>query len=146
MLSIDKPTYVLGDVVHIRGTLTNLTPDNMSLTIWEASTGIIYGDEKRVWEYPEGFFQLFLAPPPIEEIDLKPGETISLGWATADWNMTGLHRTIKSSGERSRVLYDGFPVPEGQYYLTWKPEFWLRVDDHLHTERIDDAIPFTITK
>jgi hypothetical protein len=146
MLSIDKPTYVLGDIVHIKGTLTNLTPNNISLSIsWDASTTIVYEkEEKPVWVNPEGFFHLFLAPPPMEDVDLKPGETLSLRWVTVDWNMTGLHRSIQSG--KSRVVYDDALVPEGQYYLLWSPMFTLNnVENHPY-ERIEDTISFTITR
>jgi hypothetical protein len=146
MFSIDKPTYVLGETVHIRGTLTNLTPDNISLSVWEATTTIIDEKRKNVWRNPEWDFLPGLGPPPIEEVDLRPKETRSLDWATADWNMTGLHRTIKSSAERSRVLYNDSPVPEGQYDLLWRPEFWFRVNNQLQIEEIEDTISFTITK
>lgn len=145
MLSIDKPTYVLGDTVHIKGTLTNLTPNNISLTISEASTTIIHEkEEKAVWMNPEGYYQLFLAPPPMEEVNLKPGETLSLGWTSADWNMTGLHKSIQSG--RNRVVYDDSPVPEGQYYLSWRPMFTLsNVENHPY-ERIEDTTSFKITR
>lgn len=131
MLSIDKPTYVLGETVHIRGTLTNLTPNNISLRIWDAATYLIYEkNQKTVWMNPEEFLQAGFVPPPIEYVDLGQGETRSLGWVTADWNITGLDS----------------PVSEGQYHLLWRPWFTLTNVEHKPSEGIEDTITFTITK
>ena len=145
MLSIDKPTYVLGDTVHIKGTLTNLTPKNISLSIWDATTKI-FNKGNFLWVSPEWSLPAGIGPPPIEDVDLRPGEILSLDWATRDWNMTGIHRTSPSSAERSLVIYNGILVPEGQYDVFWNHEFWFRVNDHLQIEEIDDTISFTITK
>jgi len=146
MLSIDKPTYVLGDTVHIKGTLTNLTPKNISLSIWDATTKI-FNNGNFLWVSPEWSLQGGIGPPPIEDVDLRPGEILSLDWATRDWNMTGIHRTSPSSAERSLVIYNGILVPEGQYDVFWNHQFSFRVNStYVQEEMIDDTIPFTITK
>lgn len=146
MLSIDKPTYVLGDTVHIKGTLTNLTPKNISLSIWDATTKI-FNKGNFLWVSPEWSLPAGIGPPPIEDVDLRPGEILSLDWATRDWNMTGIHRTNPSSGERSQVIYNDILVPEGQYDVFWNHQFSFRVNStYVQEETIDDTIPFTITK
>ncbi len=152
MLSIDKPTYVLGDIVHIKGTITNLTPINFSLgfgyfniwssmiTIWDDKGGII-------WVSPEWYRLGGIGPPPADTFDLKAEETIIFDWATRDWNMTGLHIIPRQPNESSgRVAYNDFLVPEGQYYLIYQPEYSYIVNNSWQRESFDVTIPFTITK
>ncbi len=74
MLSIDKPTYVLGDIVHIKGIMTNLTPNNFSLSIWSSMIKIVdenITSRKTVWMSPEWDFAGGIGPLPMDSVDLK---------------------------------------------------------------------------
>lgn len=141
--SIDKPEYSLGENIHIKGNITNLTLNHISFDIGHAMIRIV--DEnttslETVWVSPELVFQPGLGPAPMDSINLKPIETISLDWATTNWNMTGLHKT------NGQVTYNDFPIPEGQYALIWRPQFYFSVNEQSETEKVNDTIQFTITK
>ena len=147
--SIDKPTYSIGEIVHIKTTITNLTPNDWSFNIG-GSIIEVRNSTKPVWTYPENVYFSFLAPWPGSEIDLLPGETkIIENWMTADWNMKGLHHSSgnimdywlpwNSTGiSLIGNFYNDYFVSEGQYTVIW----YTLAD--LGDTRIE--IPFTITK
>lgn len=144
--SIDKPVYSLGEDIHIKATITNFTPNNISFSSGTAMIWIENETRKRSWAHPESTFGGGFGPAPRTNwINLGSEETISLDWASIDWNMTGLQRifTRHSSLLSSKVVYNDFLVPEGQYMLIWSPNFSFQ---NINNEKISDIIPFTITK
>lgn len=138
--SIDKPTYSIGEIVHIKTTITNLTPNNRSF-YFGGSMIEVRNSTKPVWVYPEGMYYAALGGLPGSEIDLSPGETKTLDQRmTADWNMTGLHYN------REGIFYNNNFVPEGQYTVSWPTEIRYAASGFWHRESIEEEIPFTITK
>jgi hypothetical protein len=140
-LSIDKPVYSQGETVHIKATLTNLTPDYLTLDFdyytFDISNNIFHDI---VWTYPEYMWGVALAPGPSTQIVIPPGETKTGGqWSGADWNMKGLH--LATNGET--VYYDDHFVPEGQYTLRWETRLRIRDKGGDGTE---EQISFIITK
>jgi len=137
--SIDKPSYSIGEIVHIKSTITNLSPNNMSFQF--ESMIYVMNNIEAVWIYPEFMFTQGLGPLPMSQINLSSGETKILEeWMTADWNMIGLH--YNSSG----VYYDDYFVPEGQYTVLWPTDIGYDDSRTMHYESIEEEIPFTITK
>lgn len=138
--SIDKPIYSIGEIVHIKTTITNLTPNNRSIN-FGGSLVYVRNNTKTVWVYPELMFSQGLGPLPGSEIDLLPGEIkILKKWMTADWNMIGLHYTSEND------KYNDYFVPEGQYTVKWPTEIGYDDSKTMHWESIEEEIPFTITK
>ena len=141
-LSIDKPSYSLGETVHIKATFTNISPEEIKIDL---NTGSIFRimntSDLSVWTYPEYMWYAFLAPnPPVIHLTLSPGETKTEGyWSIVDWNMTGL---VYESGYRN--VYNDHLVPEGQYTLIWFTIPYNPSTDK--TDLIHEEIPFTITK
>ncbi len=121
-LSIDKQTYHYGETMHIRGTVTNLSPhSNISLFLTEYQIYLINSTGGEAWTSPLGIYDGLdsLRPPFEQEFTLKPYETINVPYATAEWNFTGLMvRPIWAY-----ALYTGKLVPEGTYTIQWWPSY-----------------------
>lgn len=58
MLSLDKPVYSVGEVIHFKSTVTNLTPRNISLDFDVNVIWIVNSTGERVWMYPEHKFRI----------------------------------------------------------------------------------------
>lgn len=167
MLTIDKQVYSIGEIVHIKATVTNLTPRDISLDFSVNWIWIENATEKTVWMYPESYFASGITPALKglwinldpqgsagivslmtyrECISSDPGINcfISIDDATLPWNMSGLTEIITESSDtvQIQIAYNDYPVPEGQYTLVWTPT--LRLDDQ--EETITETISFTITK
>lgn len=141
-LSVDKPVYSQGDTVHIKATLTNLTPDYLTLDFYSYLFDILNSSRDIVWTHPEYMWNAGIGPPPETQIVIPPGETKTGGeWSTADWNMKGLH-FAKGGGP---VYYDDHFVPEGQYTLMWDANIHNRSNDKYDQPYLQ-TISFTITK
>lgn len=145
-LSIDNPEYSPNQQVYIKATATNLKPMNVSLTIDASMIWIVNSTGKRIWAYPESTFIGGLGSTPVNWIELGPEETISLAWATTDWNMTGLQEVRKTLVDRISIqaIYNDHPVPEGQYSLIWAPQF--RIQGSSQSDYLEDVISFIIAK
>lgn len=149
VFSIDKPVYHLGEIVHIRATVTNLSPESITLSrflnhlsVRDSST------EDMVWLHPEDDFAGYFGPPTSDGLpfSLAPGETKLLGrWASADWNMTGLHVTLNAEGRLipPGVAYNPGLVPAGHYIAAWNID--ISSSSQPRYERIEEKIPFEIT-
>lgn len=172
-ISIDKPAYSQGESMHIKSTVTNLSPYNVSLDFDVNAIWIYNSSGKKVWTYPERIFFIGLGPG-IDNLWIDLGPYCSAGlaslwkyrsdWpdvpkepckysiddATVNWNMTGLHTvTTRYPGHTStRIVYDDHYLPEGEYTLVWKPT--LRLGSQWEwggqQETLSETIPFTITK
>lgn len=150
--SIDKPIYSIGEIVHIKSTITNLSPNNKHFWIGDSSDPMIrVGNSTHIWTwlYPEFAYAFSFFPLPPSYIELSPGETKTIAWMTSDWNMKGLHHSSgnvmdywlpwNSTGiSLIGNFYNDYFVSEGQYTVTW-----TTLAD-LGDTRIE--IPFTITK
>lgn len=147
-LSIDKPSYFRGETVHIKGTFTNISPDNITLWLNYYEIRIRNRSDNSVWVYPEYLFVPALGPgPPYIQFTLSPGETKTGGnWSTVDWNMVGLHLTLNAEGRLvyPYVLHDNDYVPSGQYTLMWRINLQSINDNK--GDNFEEEIPFTITK
>ncbi len=152
--------------MYIKGTVTNLGPNNVSLDLDVNAVWIYNSSKKLVWTYPEEVFDMGFGPG-IEGrwIDLGPycsAGLVSLwkfrtDWpdvpkepckysideATVNWNISGLRTvTTRFSGiTRIQTVYDDHYLPEDQYTLVWKPT--LRLGGQRET--LSETIPFTIT-
>ncbi len=152
-LSIDKSTYTQGEIVHIKANLTNLTPDVLPLKLTPAVVQIKNSSSgKVVWMYPESGLIDFFGPPIENDLELRPGETVTLDRMAADWNMTGIHVVTEQlpGAWSAKALYDGHLVPAGQYTLVWPSSIGSgnRYDNNDSRDRydqIDEKINFTIT-
>ena len=130
--SIDKPSYSIGEIVHIRTTITNLTPNNMTVLIMRLHIDVMNSTNNLVWTTVAGI----LGPYPGNTFDLSPGETKILEkYMSADWNMKGRGGS-----------YNNLFVPEGQYTVNWYPDIAYTYSGSRHWEDIHETIPFTITK
>ncbi len=159
--SIDKPTYSIGEIVHIKSTITNLTPNKRFFRLGGHSPMIEVGNSTNgwVWIYPEFAYAFYVFPLPPDYINLSPGETKTIAWMTADWNMKGLHflpeRDVYNEyyvpWEREGLslkgdFYNDYFVSEGQYNITWSTGIAYLASENWHSESLDERIPFTITK
>lgn len=138
-LSIDKPVYSQGEIVHTKATLTNITPNDLTLTLESEGVRIENSARQKVWTYPEWEMVNAIAPTPEYDLHLSSGETATIDHMTASWNMTGLH-IIATPGD---VYYDDHPVPAGQYTLVWPGRIESKSDRQY--DQIYEQIPFTIT-
>ncbi|OHE56370.1 MAG: hypothetical protein A3K61_06480 [Thaumarchaeota archaeon RBG_16_49_8] len=146
-LSIDKPVYSLGGGdMHVKGTVTNLTPQDVTIQIENALIWVKNSTGETVWIYPESNAAVLIGPPTRDSLNIGRGETVLINLATADWNLTGVHTvtTKESNIIHVRAVYDEKPLPEGEYTLVWWPRFTLW--EGPQTERIEDTVPFTITR
>ena len=147
-LSVDKPVYSLGETVHFKATLTNLTPDYLALKLDFYAFYIENSSRSNsmVWTYPEYMRAAGFGPgPPSMQLFLAPGETKTGGqWSGADWNMKGLHVVTQQFPGFTRVsaAYDDHLVPEGQYTLRWDASIYINEKGDYTSEQ---AINFTIT-
>lgn len=159
--SIDKSTYSIGEIVHIKTTISNLSPNNMSFRLGGQGSGtmIEVGNSTNgwVWIYPEFPFVFNNFPLPPVYFDVLAGETKIIAWMTADWNMKGLHH---SSGNVSEYylpwnstglslignFYNDYFVSEGQYTVTWPSSIAYVASGSWHSENFEERIQFTITK
>ncbi|MCL4435851.1 MAG: hypothetical protein M1503_01510 [Thaumarchaeota archaeon] len=146
ILSIDKPVYSLGGDMHVKGTVTNLTPDDVTIRIDNALIWVENITGATVWIYPESNAAVIIGPPTIDSINIGRGETVQINLATVDWNLTGVHTvtTKESNIINIRAVYDEKPLPQGEYRLVWWPRFTLWEGPQMN--RIEDTIPFTITR
>ncbi len=143
-LSIDKPSYRLGEIMHIKGSVTNLSPTaNVTLTLGEYQLYVFNSTGGEVWTSPIGFYDGLdnLRPMYTREFTLTPLETLKLDYTTADWNFTGLEVTPSVTAR-----YTGVQVPEGTYTIKWSPLYGTDLGqlDQVTREPID--IIFTITR
>jgi len=142
-LSIDKPAYSPGEIVHIKATITNITPDDLSLELINSLPKIENISRWAVWMYPEHMFAGGLGAIIEYDFHLSPGETLTLDHMTVDWNQVGLHvvTTELPGSFKLTVYHDDNPVPEGQYTLLWPAYIkYYRGDG----ESINEKIDFTI--
>lgn len=148
-LSVDKPVYSLGETVHFKATLTNLTPNYLALNLDFYAFYIENSSRSNsmVWTYPEYMHAAGFGPgPPSTQLFLAPNETKTGGqWSGADWNMTGLHDvTTRYPGYTStRTVYDDHLVPEGQYTLRWDTAIY---NNDKGDNTSEQTITFKITK
>lgn len=151
MFSIDKPVYSIGELVHIKTIITNLTPKNMSFIFEAPVIKVLNSTEQAVWTYPEGVYGSGFGPATVSRLNLLSGETkIIEEYMSSDWNMTGLHMitTKVSGGSHSELYYNDHFVPEGQYTIVWPTGIIYYEEDVERTtvEYINEIISFTITK
>jgi hypothetical protein len=150
-VSIDKPVYEISETVHVKGSLTNLTPSRIvlqmevpSIRIRNSSTVVTYPGSPSVWMKPEVGILGGLGNTWFDDITVEAGETVTIEMFTADWNMTGIHGEHSGlSGVSSAwAAYDDHPVPPGLYNATWNARMtiWDRWD-----EEVDLTIPFEVT-
>lgn len=132
--SIDKPTYSIGEIVHIKSTITNLTPNNITNIRFGGYMIEVRNSSHQVWTDPVWMFRSGPPPGGPGGIELLPGETKILEeWMTADWNM----HELQSSNPF---------VSEGQYTVTWPTDIGYTVSGRGIWESIHETISFTITK
>lgn len=142
-LSIDRPSYRLGETMHIKGSVTNLSPTtNVTLILGEYQIYVFNSTGGEVWTSPIGFYDGLdnLRPMYTREYTLTPEETLELDYATADWNFTGLEVTPKVTAS-----YTGTLVPEGTYIIEWSPLFGADLGQLAQITREPIKINFTIT-
>jgi hypothetical protein len=141
-LSIDKPTYSLGETVHIKATFTKVSPsyDDLTLDTSYSAIRMMNSSEIDVWTYPELLYVGGIGPAIPYHYHLPPGETITIDHMTREWNMTGLHEGYNNGWN---AFYDNHPVPPGQYTLYWHASFHSISDDKYN--EINEEINFTIT-
>lgn len=147
LFSIDKPVYSLGEVVHIKSTITSLSPRNLSLFLDAPVVKVLNSTGEAVWIYPEGLYGPMIGPFPEYRFTLAPGETKTIDqWMTTDWNMIGLNisTTRFLGGSRSRIYYEDHFVPDGQYTLILPAS--ICTFNGRGGEYINEKITFTITK
>lgn len=157
--SIDKPTYSIGETVHMKSTITNLTPNNMSFLIGssEAMINVLNSTMAGVWGYPEFLYAFYAWPLPMVQLDVAAGETKTIPWMTADWNMKGLHQSggnvtdyyipwnntgLSLKGD----FYNDQFVSEGQYTVEWPVGIIHLASERWPREYSRETIPITITK
>jgi hypothetical protein len=151
LVSIDKPVYRMGETVHFKGTLTNLTPNRIALQmefpsvrIRNSRTVVTYPGSPSVWMKPRVGILGGLGNTWFDDVTVEAGETVTVDMFTADWNMTGIHGEHSSlSGVSSAwVAYDDHPVPPDLYNATWNAR--MRILDRWD-EEVAITIPFKIT-
>ncbi len=132
--------------MHVKGTVTNLTPDDMTIQVENALIWVKNSTGETVWIYPESNAAVIIGPPTMDSINIGRGETALINLATTSWNLNGVHTvtTKESNIINIRAAYDEKPLPEGKYTLVWQPKFTLWEGPRM--DRIEDTIPFTITR
>lgn len=131
--SIDKPSYSIGEIVHMKSTITNLTPNYVTVTVGNLHIDVRTSADDLVWTTVHGI----LGPYPGDTFYLSPGETKTLEkYMSADWNMKG-----------NEVNYNSVFVPEGKYTVNWDPEIYYTYSGSQYIlGDIHETILFTITK
>lgn len=116
-LSINSSTFYQGEIVNITATITNLTPENVTMSLIEFHLPIFRNQGSEVWRSPISLWPggSGLRPPWTQDFNLKPFESSKIPYATTFWNLTGL----KVSNETNRIIYSGEYVPEGKYKIEW---------------------------
>jgi len=146
MLSADKPVYRLGEVIHFKGTVTNLTPRSIELMldfpqikVRNSSQTAAHQSAESIWQEPEVRGGGGLGVMWNNRIWLGPEQTVFVDEFTADWNMTEF-KTVRNVSEQGGITtyYGNFPVPPGQYAAYWYV--------YTYTEGFIEAVFFEITK
>jgi hypothetical protein len=148
--SIDKILYSPGETMRLRGTLTNLTPQTLTVRLAQSIWLTNSEGHKVFWTYPEdGLLNLGMTmpasdPPPFPTaVVIGANQTITLDEMTRDWNMTGLHVSSDASTPR-RVVYDNHTVPEGQYLVLFA--VGVMNSEGNRVQYVSDKIPFVVDK
>ena len=145
--SIDKFAYSPGETMHLKSTLTNLTPQPITVQLIQ-QLGISGGNDT-LWIIPEASFPsiyLKAMSPPLPKpstFTLNPKQTITLDGLTRDWNMTGLHVETGVLGG-TRAVYDNHPLPEGRYIAFFT--IYVDKDGTNYFVPSVEQIPFEISK
>jgi hypothetical protein len=152
-MSIDKPVYWPGENVHIRVTVTNRSPTEVSLQLYPSI--LIYNEsEKAIWAYPQidfydaAGYPILRGPSTPIPLKLSPTETATIDELTKDWNLTGLHiDSVSAPGfSQSKILYDDHPVPEGQYTAALKLFIGVQEGSRTTSQLINENIKFEVRK
>ncbi|MCL4436331.1 MAG: hypothetical protein M1503_03075 [Thaumarchaeota archaeon] len=127
-LSIDKQTYHYGETMHIRGTVTNLTPNPMNnFFITEFQIYVYNSTGGEAWTSPIGIYDGLdnLRPSFDRQLSIKPHETVEIDYATETWNFTGIHIVKVCYQGNCGVApeYNGVLAPPGTYTIQWQPSY-----------------------
>jgi hypothetical protein len=115
IVSMDKSIYNLLETAHIKGTVTNLTPTPISIHLNHPGVLVKLNGTKLFWAQPTDFITGGFGASWSESIQLGPGETATIDYLTADWNLVGIQL------EGGRPVTRGF-IPAGNYSITWRAD------------------------
>jgi hypothetical protein len=154
--SIDKLVYSPAGSMRLKGTLTNLTPQPLTVSLMQSIFVTNSEGNNLFWTYPEEFFLYVGMTMPSPDttpfpttIEIGPNQTVTLDKITRDWNMTGLH-VYDDTVTPSRVIYDNHTVPEGQYIILFTIGVMrtngVEASGHSRVQYVSDEIPFEVSK
>ena len=127
-LSTDKQSYYYGETMHIRGTVTNLTPNPMNdFFITEFQIAVYNSTGGQAWTSPIGIYDVLggLRPSFDRSYSIKSHETVEVPYATETWNFTGIHivKVCYQGNCGVAAQYNGVLTPPGTYTIEWQPSY-----------------------
>jgi hypothetical protein len=119
--------------MHIRGTVTNLTPNPMNdFFITEFQIYLYNSTGAEAWVSPIGIWDGLdgLRPSFDRRYSINSHETVEIPYATETWNFTGVHivKVCYQGNCGVAVEYNGVLAPPGTYTIQWQPGYstnWL---------------------